>query len=64
MNGSIINVEDLGKKKLAYKVKGNDYGIYVQIEFSSKYETIAELEKKYRSIDEILKYFIIRKEEY
>ena len=60
--GTVTEVEDWGKKKLAYEIKKNNEAIYMLINFESKPEAIAELERNYRITDEILKFIVVRKE--
>ena len=62
-DGKVEKVEDLGKKKLAYKVKKNDEGIYVVFYFEANPALIAELERNYRITDEIIKFIVIRVDE-
>ena len=47
-NGKISVEENLGKKKLAYKVREYEYAYYYLIQFVGKADIISELERKYR----------------
>ena len=60
-NGKVENVDEMGKRKLAYEIKKNKEAFYVQFNFESKPEAIAELERIYRITDEILKFITIKK---
>lgn len=60
-NGTVSSVEELGKRKLAYEIKKQQEGIYEVINFESKPEAIAELERIYRITDDIMKYIIVKK---
>ena len=60
-DGKVEEVIDLGKRKLAYEIKKNKEAYYVQINFESKPEAIAELERIYRITDGILKFITVRK---
>ena len=62
-NGTIIKVENLGLKKLAYEVKKHKEGYYILIEFETSIDNIHELERFYRITDEILKFIIVKKDE-
>ena len=53
----------MGKKKLAYEVKKNKEGFYTLINFESKPDAIAELERIYRITDEVIKFIVVRKED-
>lgn len=59
-NGGIENVENWGKKKLAYPVKGHSQGIYVLINFLSDMEYIDELEKIIGNTEEVIKHIIVK----
>ena len=61
--GKVEKVEEVGKKKLAYEIKKNAEGIYVEFYFEAEPELISELERNYRITDEVLKFIVIRVEE-
>ncbi len=61
-DGKVEKVEQLGKKKLAYEVKKNKEGYYVVINFEANPDLIAELERNYRIIDEVIKFITIKAE--
>jgi len=60
--GEIVETDVWGNKKLAYEI--NDYrtGFYTMITFKGEKETVDELERNYKIIDDVLRYLIIRKE--
>ena len=61
-NGKVESVENMGKKKLAYEIKKNTEATYMLFNFEAKPESIAELERNYRIMDDILKFIVVRKE--
>ncbi len=61
-DGTVEKVEELGKKKLAYEVKKNKEGYYVVINFEANPSLIAELERNYRIIDEVIKFITVKAE--
>ncbi len=61
-DGKVEKVEELGKKKLAYEVKKNKEGYYIVIDFEANPELIAELERNYRIIDEVIKFITVKAE--
>ena len=61
-NGKVESFENQGKKKLAYEIKKNVEAFYFLVNFESKPESIAEIERNYRIDDEILKFIIVKKE--
>ena len=62
-NGKLESFENLGKKKLAYEVKKNKEGIYIEINFTSEASFIAELERQYKIDENVIKFIVIRKED-
>ena len=58
-----VEVEEIGKKKLAYTVNKFTEGNYAIFYFYGKSEDISELERRYRSDDDILKFLTVRKDE-
>lgn len=62
-NGKVTGTEDIGERKLAYEVKNHNKAFYYVINFESNTEFIAELERNYRIIDEIIKFIIVKHDE-
>jgi len=60
--GEIINFEELGKKKLTYSIKKNSEGFYYLFKFQGNSETPSVLNSKFKLMDELLRYLIVRKE--
>lgn len=58
--GSIINVDEMGKKKLAYKINNQRYGSYVLINFESEPQFIAEFKKWLKIQSQILAKLIVK----
>lgn len=61
-NGKLVDFKNLGKKMLAYEIKKNKYGLYMQINFESEASFIAELERQYRIDDNIMKFIVVRED--
>ena len=62
-DGKVEQVNELGKKKLAYEVKKNKEGIYLVFYFEAEPSLIAELERNYRITDEVIKFIVVKVEE-
>ena len=60
--GKVEDVQEMGRRKLAYDIGKNTEGYYVVFTFEAKPELIAELERNYRITDEIIKFITIRKD--
>ncbi len=61
--GEIESVDEWGKRRLAYPIDDKTEGYYVLINFSSKPEFPAELERIYNITDGILRQIVIKKED-
>ena len=57
--GTIREVEDWGRKRLAYVVKKNKIGYYAIFRFDSPPDLISKLERFYRLEDNILRFLTI-----
>ena len=58
--GTIINVDEMGKKKLAYKINKQGYGSYILIHFESEPQFIAEFKKWLKIQTQILARIIVK----
>lgn len=61
-NGTITNVDDWGKRRLAYEIEKVKEGFFYFIKFESDSTLPAELEKRVRIMETVLRYLIIREE--
>lgn len=59
--GKVDNVEDWGKRKLAYEVAGLTEGDYTLIDFHANPANIAELDRVLRITDAVVRHKIIRR---
>ena len=59
-NAEIIQGEDLGKRKLAYDIRKYQYAYYYIIYFNGKASVIPELERNYRTNEDILKHIVVK----
>ena len=60
-NGTIENVDEWGKRKLAYPINDQNDGYYVLVNFKSEGEFPAELERVFGINENILRSIVIRK---
>lgn len=58
--GSIIELNKWGMKKLAYSIKKESLGYYVFCDFAGTPAAVAEIERKFRIDDIVLKYMTIK----
>lgn len=58
--GAVLKVDKWGKKRLAYKVKKNRFGYYLNIYHTCENEQLSSLEAKYKLYDAIIKFMVLR----
>ena len=58
--GACLKVDKWGKKRLAYKVKKNRFGYYLNIYHTCENDQLASLEAKYKIYDAIIKFMVLR----
>jgi small subunit ribosomal protein S6 len=61
--GSITKAETLGRRQLAYEILRKKEGTFVDIELEGSGKEIAELERRMRVNDRILRYLTVRMDE-
>ncbi|MEJ2671917.1 MAG: 30S ribosomal protein S6 [Deltaproteobacteria bacterium] len=59
--GTLVGVDEWGRRKLAYKIQGTVRGYYVLADFAGTSETVNELERNYRIDDRIIRYLTTKK---
>jgi small subunit ribosomal protein S6 len=62
-DGAILKLDNWGKKRLAYRVKKNKFGYYLNIYHTCEQSGVPALEKEYQFYELIIKYLVIRLEE-
>ena len=60
--GTITNVDDWGKKRLAYEIQKMKEGFYYFIQFEAESSAPAELESRIRIMDNVLRYLVVKNE--
>ena len=61
--GTVKNIERLGKRRLAYEVRGFGDGIYVLLTLEGGGEMIHELERRLRVSEPVIKFLTVRVDE-
>ncbi|WP_070001192.1 30S ribosomal protein S6 [Cellulosilyticum sp. I15G10I2] len=61
--GEIKNVDDWGKRKLAYEIDKQKEGFYYFIQFNGETSTPAEVESRINIMEPVLRYLIISLED-
>lgn len=62
-NGKIGEVEDWGKKRLAYEIQKMHEGFYYFIHFEAESSAPAEIESRVRILEPVLRYLIVKEGE-
>lgn len=60
--GVVTEVEDWGKKKLAYEIQKMTEGFYYFIQFEAAATVPGELEQSVRIMDNVLRFLCVKKE--
>ena len=58
--GIVIRNENWGKRKFAYPIQKQRFGIYTLVEFASDHGTLGELDRLFRFDDRILRYQTVK----
>ena len=60
--GTVTDVEDWGKKKLAYEIQKTHEGFYYFVHFESEADCPAQVESRIRIMDTVLRYLCVRQD--
>ena len=60
-NGTIDNVDNWGKRKLAYEINGLTDGVYTLIDFHADPAEVAELDRVLRISDVVVRHMIVKR---
>ena len=58
--GTVVGVDDWGKKKLQYEIKGETEGIYSSSRSRPRPQTLAEVERVLGITDDVLRFMTVR----
>jgi small subunit ribosomal protein S6 len=61
--GTVARIDDMGVRRMAYEIKRKDKGYYVLFEIHGSGKEIAELERRMRVNDMIIRYLTVRVDE-
>ena len=61
--GQITNVDDCGKKRLAYEIQKMKEGFYYFIQFDAETSAPAEIESRMRIMDGVIRYLCVKQDE-
>ena len=61
--GTITNVDEWGKKRLAYEVRKMKEAFYYFIQFEGEATVPAEIESRVRLMENVVRYLVVRQDE-
>jgi small subunit ribosomal protein S6 len=59
--GTLVGLEEWGRKKLAYKIQTTARGYYILVDYAGTPATVKELERNYRIDDRIIRFLTTKK---
>ncbi len=60
--GNVVNVDDWGKKKLAYEIQKMSEAFYTIITFEAPVTAPAEIERRVRIMEQVIRFLIVKQE--
>ena len=60
--GTITNVDEWGKRRLAYEIQKMKEGFYYIVQFDAPTTAPAEIESRIRIMDNVMRYLVVKKE--
>ena len=61
-DGVITNIDEWGKKRLAYEIQKMREGYYYFIQFDAKTDAPAEIERRMRIMEPVIRYLCVKQE--
>ena len=61
-NGNITNIDEWGKKKLAYEIQKMKEAYYYFIQFDASSDCPAEIERRVRIMEPVLRYLCVKQD--
>ena len=61
--GTVTNVDEWGKKRLAYEIQKMKEAFYYFIQFDAESTVPAEIESRVRIMDNVIRYLCVRQDE-
>ena len=59
--GIVHKIDEWGKRRLAFEIKGETEGYYVLINFDSEFPNVTKLDRKMYQFDEVIRHMIVWK---
>jgi small subunit ribosomal protein S6 len=57
--GKVVSEDNWGKKKLAYRIKGEDFAVYIYFELELPAEAVAKIDSTLNITDESMRHLLV-----
>ena len=61
--GNVTDVDEWGKRRLAYEIQKMKEGFYYIVQFDAPTTAPAEIESRIRIMDNVMRYLVVKREE-
>ena len=61
--GKVVSEDNWGKKKLAYRIKGQDFAVYVLLDITLPAEAPLKISNTLNITDEVIRYLLVKVDE-
>ena len=61
--GNVTDVDEWGKRRLAYEIQKMKEGFYYVVQFDAPTSAPAEIESRIRIMDNVMRYLVVKREE-
>ena len=61
--GEVVSEDNWGKKRMAYRIKGEDFAVYVAMDVKSPAEAPLKVSNMLNITDEVLRYLLVKVDE-
>jgi small subunit ribosomal protein S6 len=61
--GEIVNLKDMGKRRLAYEINDFREGFYVLMNINAEPAVVSELERLFNISEDVIRHLVVKEEE-
>jgi small subunit ribosomal protein S6 len=61
--GEVTNIQEMGKRRLAYEIKKFRDGYYIVMNFKANADAVAEAERLMKINDDVIRFLFVREDE-
>lgn len=63
MNGTIVKVENWGRRRLAYPIEKRREGVYIRIDFVAQFKAVSEVERNFKIDENVMRFQTVKLED-